>query len=50
MHSFRTHANRLFAPGIKTWIEELPMSKAAEAVQRVKDNKIKYRFVLKMDL
>jgi len=36
--------------GIKTWIEELPMSKAAEAVQRVKDNKIKYRFVLKMDL
>lgn len=36
--------------GIKTWIQELPMSKAGEAVQGVKDNKVRYRFVLKNDL
>lgn len=36
--------------GIKTWIQELPMSKANEAVQGVKDNKVRYRYVLKQDL
>lgn len=36
--------------GIKTWIEELPMSQASKAVQNVKDNKVRYRHVLKMDL
>ena len=38
------------SPGIKTWIEELPMSQASKAVQNVKDNKVRYRHVLKMDL
>lgn len=36
--------------GIKTWIEELPMSQASKAVQGVKDNKVRYRYVLKQDL
>lgn len=36
--------------GIKTWIQELPMSKAAEAVKGVKENKVKYRYVLKVDI
>jgi alcohol dehydrogenase (NADP+) len=37
--------------GIKPIIDEiLPMSKAGDAIQRVKDNKVRYRFVLKQDL
>ncbi|KAK9893871.1 NADPH-dependent alcohol dehydrogenase [Cystobasidium minutum MCA 4210] len=36
--------------GIKSWIEELPMSQASKAVQGVKDNKVRYRYVLKQDL
>jgi len=36
--------------GVKSWIEELPMSQCGKAVQNVKDNKIRYRHVLKMDL
>jgi alcohol dehydrogenase (NADP+) len=35
---------------IKPWIEELPMSKAGEAVERLKKNDVKYRFVLKNDI
>jgi len=35
---------------INSWIEELPMSQCGKAVQNVKDNKVKYRHVLKMDL
>lgn len=31
-------------------IEEMPMSKASEAVQGVKNNKAKYRYVLTQDL
>lgn len=36
--------------GIRPWIEELPMSKAGEAVQRVKKGDVRYRFVLKQDI
>ena len=39
-----------FDIGIRTWIQELPMSKAAEAVQGVKDNTVRYRYVLKQDI
>ncbi|KDN53332.1 GroES-like protein [Tilletiaria anomala UBC 951] len=35
---------------IKPWIEVLPMSRCSEAVKRVSDNDVKYRFVLKQDL
>lgn len=36
--------------GIKTWIEELSMKDASKAVQGVKDNKVRYRYVLKQDI
>ncbi|KZO92823.1 NADPH-dependent alcohol dehydrogenase [Calocera viscosa TUFC12733] len=36
--------------GVKPWIEELPMSKAGEAVERLKKNDVRYRFVLTQDL
>jgi len=36
--------------GIKPWIEEMPMSKAKEAVEGVKTNKVRYRYVLTQDL
>ncbi|KZT30367.1 NADPH-dependent alcohol dehydrogenase [Neolentinus lepideus HHB14362 ss-1] len=38
------------AKNIRPWIEELPMSKASEAVQRVKKGDVRYRFVLKQDI
>jgi len=36
--------------GIKTWVEELSMKEASKAVQGVKDNKVRYRYVLKQDI
>lgn len=36
--------------GIKPWIEELPMKDVAKAIQGVKDNKVRYRYVLTQDL
>ncbi|TFK57319.1 NADPH-dependent alcohol dehydrogenase [Heliocybe sulcata] len=36
--------------GIKPWIEELPMKDAKQAVERLKRNDVKYRFVLTQDL
>jgi len=36
--------------GIKPWIEVLPMKDVAKAVQGVKDNKVRYRYVLTQDL
>jgi alcohol dehydrogenase (NADP+) len=37
--------------GIKPILDEiLPMSKAGDAVEKVKTNKVRYRFVLKQDL
>jgi FAD/FMN-containing dehydrogenase len=34
------------AHGIKPWIELMPMSKVNEAIERVKQNKARYRIVL----
>ncbi len=37
--------------GVKPIIDEiLPMSEAAKAIEAVKNNKVRYRFVLKQDL
>jgi len=37
--------------GIKPILDEiLPMSKAGDAVEKVKNNSVRYRFVLKQDL
>ncbi|OJT05094.1 NADP-dependent alcohol dehydrogenase 6 [Trametes pubescens] len=36
--------------GIKPWIEELPMSQAGKALQDLKDNKVRYRYVLTQDI
>ena len=37
--------------GIKPILDEiLPMSQAAKAIESVKSNKVRYRFVLKQDL
>lgn len=36
--------------GIKPWIETLPMKDVGKAVQGVKDNKVRYRYVLTQDL
>ncbi|KAH8827404.1 GroES-like protein [Flagelloscypha sp. PMI_526] len=36
--------------GVKSWIEVLPMSKAAEAVTGVHEGKARYRYVLKNDI
>jgi alcohol dehydrogenase (NADP+) len=36
--------------GIKPWIEVLPMKDVKKAVEGVKNNKVKYRYVLKQDL
>ncbi|KZT30366.1 NADPH-dependent alcohol dehydrogenase [Neolentinus lepideus HHB14362 ss-1] len=35
---------------IKPWIEELPMKEAKQAVERLKRNDVRYRFVLTQDL
>ena len=35
---------------IKPWIEEMPMHDAGKALQNVKDNKVRYRYVLTQDL
>jgi D-arabinose 1-dehydrogenase-like Zn-dependent alcohol dehydrogenase len=37
------------AHGIKPWIELMPMSKVNEAVERLKQNKARYRIVLVND-
>jgi uncharacterized zinc-type alcohol dehydrogenase-like protein len=37
------------AHGIKPWIELMPMSKVNEAIERVKQNKARYRIVLVND-
>ncbi|MFW6102510.1 MAG: NAD(P)-dependent alcohol dehydrogenase [Chloroflexota bacterium] len=37
------------ARGIKPWIELMPMSKVNEAIERVKQNKVRYRIVLVND-
>jgi len=37
------------AHGIKPWIEQMPMSKVNEAIERVKQNKARYRIVLVND-
>ncbi|KAL5521737.1 ADH6_2 [Sanghuangporus sanghuang] len=36
--------------GIKPWIEELPMKECKKAVEGVKNNKVRYRYVLKQDI
>ncbi|RPD54028.1 GroES-like protein [Lentinus tigrinus ALCF2SS1-6] len=36
--------------GIKPWIEEMPMCDVGKALQNVKDNKVRYRYVLTQDL
>lgn len=36
--------------GIKPWIEELPMSQVGKALQDLKDNKVRYRYVLTQDI
>ena len=36
--------------GVKPWIETMPMSRAKEAVEGVKDNKVRYRYVLVQDI
>ncbi|TFY76689.1 hypothetical protein EWM64_g7324 [Hericium alpestre] len=36
--------------GIKPWIEELPMKDVKKAVENVKDNKVRYRYVLEQDI
>lgn len=36
--------------GIKPWIQVLDMKDAGKAVQGVKDNKVRYRYVLKQDI
>ncbi|KXN81015.1 NADP-dependent alcohol dehydrogenase 6 [Leucoagaricus sp. SymC.cos] len=36
--------------GIHPWIELLPMRDAGKAVTNVKENKVRYRYVLKMDI
>ncbi|KAK0489498.1 NADPH-dependent alcohol dehydrogenase [Armillaria luteobubalina] len=35
--------------GVKSWIDVRPMSEVGECVKRVKENKVKYRHVLKAD-
>ncbi|KAJ9116270.1 hypothetical protein QFC24_006787 [Naganishia onofrii] len=37
--------------GVRPWVDQiLPMSEAGKAIQGVKDNKVRYRYVLKQDL
>ncbi|KAG6918735.1 hypothetical protein DXG01_012220 [Tephrocybe rancida] len=36
--------------GVKSWIELLPMKEAGKAVRGVKDNTVRYRHVLKVDI
>ena len=36
--------------GVKPWIEELPMREVGKALQNLKDNKVRYRYVVKQDL
>ena len=35
---------------ITPWIEEMPMKNAGAALQNVKNNKVRYRYVLSQDL
>jgi len=35
---------------IKPWIEELPMKDVRKALEGVHENKVRYRYVLTMDL
>jgi len=36
--------------GVKPWIEEMPMKDAAKAVRGIKENRVRYRYVLTQDL
>lgn len=36
--------------GVTTWKQVLPMAQAGEAVRNVKENKVRYRHVLKVDI
>ena len=36
--------------GVKPWIEEMSMHDAGKALQNLKDNKVRYRYVLSQDL
>ena len=36
--------------GVKPWIEELPMREVGKSLQNLKDNKVRYRYVVKQDL
>ena len=38
------------AKGIKPWIEEMPMKDVAKALKGVKENDVRYRYVLTQDL
>ncbi|SCV73976.1 BQ2448_6406 [Microbotryum intermedium] len=50
----KKQANEMLAlaaeKGVKTWKEVLPMKDAGKGVQGVKDNKVRYRYVLKVDI
>ena len=35
---------------VRPWIEEMPMCEVATALQNVRDNKVRYRYVLTQDL
>ena len=36
--------------GIKPWIEEMPMKDVSKALQGVRENRVRYRYVLTQDL
>ncbi|CDO77640.1 hypothetical protein BN946_scf184946.g34 [Trametes cinnabarina] len=36
--------------GIKPWVEELPMREVGKALQNLKDNNVRYRYVVKQDI
>ncbi|KAI0745032.1 GroES-like protein [Earliella scabrosa] len=36
--------------GVKPWIEEMPMCDVGKALQNLKDNKVRYRYVLTQDI
>ena len=38
------------AKRIRPWIEEMPMRDVGRALQNLKDNKVRYRYVLTQDL
>ena len=38
------------AKGIRPWIEEMPMKDVSKALQGVRENRVRYRYVLTQDL